>query len=76
MSVNEENYRGVHAIRLLEHASKIDLDKLIELAYDPYLPAFEVLIPGLVETYDRSDRDPLLQGPIEVLRNWDYAVAK
>lgn len=74
MSRNQENFRGVHAIKLLEKLEGgITLDKLIELAYDPYLPAFEVLIPGLIAAYDRSNpKDPALAGPIETLRNWDY----
>ena len=31
MSRNQENYRGVHAIRLLENASDLTLDKLIDM---------------------------------------------
>ncbi|MFA5298408.1 MAG: acylase [Lutibacter sp.] len=77
MSLDQENFRGVHAIRLLEKAEKLTLDKLIKLAYDPYLPAFEVLIPGLVAAYDQlQPADPQLAKAIEVLRNWDFAVSK
>ncbi|MGV8945618.1 MAG: acylase [Lutibacter sp.] len=77
MSLDQENFRGVHAIRLLEKAEKLTLDKLIKLAYDPYLPAFEVLIPGLVKAYDQlQPADPQLAKAIEVLRNWDFAVSK
>jgi len=73
MSINRENFRGIHAIRLLEGSSGYTLDKLIEFAYDPQLPAFEKLIPGLVEAYDRSSpKDPALAEPIDVLRNWDF----
>jgi acyl-homoserine-lactone acylase len=73
MSINRENFRGIHAIRLLSERSGYTLDKLIETAYDPYLPAFEVLIPGLVAAYDQSEpREPALQDPIEVLRSWDF----
>lgn len=74
MSRNQENFRGVHAIQLLEKVEGgMTLDKLIELAYDPYLPAFEALIPGLIAAYDRSrQKDPALAAPIETLRNWDY----
>ena len=52
MTQNRENYRGVHAIELLTGRSGYTLDSLIALAYDPYLPAFEVLIPGIIEAYD------------------------
>lgn len=77
MSRNRENFRGVHAVRLLEKANDLTLDKLIDLAYDPYLPAFEISIPGLVAAYDRSaPKDPDLKGPIDTLRNWNYAVSK
>lgn len=74
MSKNIENFRGVHAIRLLEKASELTLDKLIDLAYDPYLPAFEIVIPGLVAAYDAL-HNPQLKEAIEVLRQWDYAVS-
>ncbi|GAB3528907.1 penicillin acylase family protein [Pontibacter brevis] len=77
MSRAPENFRGVHAIRLLKQADNLTLDKLIELAYDPYLPAFEVLIPGLVAAYDKlKPEDPRLQEAMNVMRNWDYAVSK
>ncbi|SFR38728.1 Acyl-homoserine lactone (AHL) acylase PvdQ [Robiginitalea myxolifaciens] len=52
MTMNRENYRGVHAVELLTDRSGYTLDNLISLAYDPYLPAFEILIPGILEAYD------------------------
>ena len=77
MSINRENFRGVHAIRLLKKASGLTLDKLIDMAYDPYLPAFEIAIPGLVEACDKSNsKNSDLAGAIDVLRNYDYAVSK
>lgn len=77
MSIDEENFRGIHAIRLLEGRSGYTLDSLIALAYDPYLPAFEVLIPGLVAAYDASGgNDPSLREPIEALRQWDYRTSE
>lgn len=73
MSLNRENYRGVHAIRLLTGAKDFTLDKLIELAYEPTLPAFEVLIPGLITAYDQaSEKDEEMGKAIEVLRAWDF----
>ncbi len=77
MSMNRENFRGVHAIRLLEKSKDLTIDKLIDMAYDPYLPAFEISIPGLVEAYDKSSpKDINLKEPIEVLRKWNFAVSK
>lgn len=77
MSYSSENFRGVHAIRLLKEAKGLTLDKLIALGYDPYLPAFEVLMPGLVAAYDQSrNQDRSLKQAVDVLRNWDFAVSK
>ncbi len=76
MSIDRENFRGIHALKVLNGASGFTLDKLIEVAYDPYLPAFEKLIPGLVEAYDQSaDKDPDLAGAIDELRGWDMTVS-
>jgi acyl-homoserine lactone acylase PvdQ len=77
MSVDRENFRGVHAIELLTNRNGYTLDSLISLAHDPYLPAFEVLIPGLVKAYDQQAvKDPGLKAPIEILRNWDYRTSR
>lgn len=75
MSRDQENFRGVHAIKLLTGRSGYTLDGLIELAHDSYLPAFEALIPGLVRAYD-ANPTPELKEAIEVLRNWDYTTSK
>ncbi|MFT6810838.1 MAG: acyl-homoserine-lactone acylase, partial [Saprospiraceae bacterium] len=76
MSLNRENFRGVHAIRLLGKANNLNLDRLIEMAYDPYLPAFEITIPRLIKAYDESPRKVLeMKAAIEVLRNWNFSVS-
>ncbi|WP_411028973.1 acylase [Spongiimicrobium sp. 3-5] len=77
MSLDRENFRGVHAIDLLTDRSGYTLDSLIALGHDPYLPAFERLIPGLIEAYDKSfPKDPQLKEAIEMLRSWDYKTSK
>ncbi|MFD0798898.1 acylase [Maribacter chungangensis] len=77
MSKDEENFRGVHAIALLKDAKEITLDGLIDLAHDPYLPAFEVLVPDLLEAFDKNvTRNDKLREPIEVLRKWDFRTSK
>lgn len=77
MAPDPENFRGVHAVDVLQQASDLTLDSLIELAYDPFLPAFEVLIPGLIAAFDQNpDAHPELQAPIDVLRNWDFRADK
>lgn len=77
MSLDRENFRGVHAISLLSDRSGYTLDKLVGLAYDPYLPAFEALIPGLVEAFDaQPEKDPVLKVPVDALREWDYRTSE
>ena len=76
MAPDPENFRGIHAVQVLTGESDFTLDKLIEVAYDPYLPGFKTLISGLIDAYDKS-RKPLraLNKPINVLRQWDYRVS-
>lgn len=72
MAPDAENFRGIHVVPLLREASQLTLDSLIELAYDPYLPGFEQLVPGLVRAWDAAQADwPALEQPIALLRDWD-----
>jgi acyl-homoserine lactone acylase PvdQ len=76
MAPDPENFRGIHAVKVLTGQSGLTLDKLIELAYDPYLPGFEKLIPGLIDAYDQAEREvPAISNAIEVLRDWDLSVS-
>lgn len=77
MSRDEENFRGVHAIALLKNSAGYTLDSLIALAHDPYLPAFKALIPGLLTSYYvEHDRNPKLQGAMDILADWDFKTSK
>ncbi|MEZ2413401.1 acylase [Muriicola sp. E247] len=77
MSIDRENFRGIHAIELLKDIKGYTLDSLITLAHDPYLPAFEALIPGLVEAFDLSrNKNADLGQAIDVLREWDFKTNK
>ncbi|MGB5428234.1 acylase [Eudoraea sp.] len=77
MSIDQENFRGIHAIELLRNKSGYTMDSLISLAYDSYLPAFAKLIPGLVSAYDEAKAElPELEGAINILRNWDYRTSE
>lgn len=71
-----ENPRGVHATALLTDATGLSMPKLITDAFDSRLPAFERLVPVLLDDYDAlSADDPLhakLAGPVSLLRDWDY----
>lgn len=76
MAPDDENFRALHAQRVLRGISGVTLDSLIETAYDPYLPGFEELIPGLVEAYDdAAEPDPELAAAIDVLRDWDLTTS-
>ncbi|NND16155.1 MAG: acylase, partial [Eudoraea sp.] len=73
MSIDRENFRGIHAINLMKDQSDHTLDGLIELAYEPHLPAFAVLIPGLIEAYDQlQPKDDNMKEAVNVLREWDF----
>jgi len=76
MSLDRENFRGVHAIDLLQKGDNYTLDSLIELGYDPYLPAFAKLIPGLMEAYDNDSNNQSIKEAIDILRKWDFRTSK
>jgi acyl-homoserine-lactone acylase len=76
MAPDAETPRGIHAVRVLQNRKDFTLEKLIKAAYDPYLTAFEKLIPSLVKAYDKKSLTDKalkksLEGPIGVLRDWD-----
>jgi acyl-homoserine-lactone acylase len=76
MWIKGENPRGIHAGELLKNIHNVTLDSLIATAYDGHLTGFDVLLPPLIQAYDRlpatDPRRTQLQEPIEVLRNWDH----
>ncbi len=76
MAPDAENFRGIHAVRVLKNQQDFDLDKLLEAAYDNYLPAFELYIPILINDYANLPlKDELkvqLFEPLEHLKAWDY----
>lgn len=77
MAPDLENFRALHAVKVLKEATEIDLDQLIELAYDTYLPGFEAMVPPLVRAFDRNrSAYPQLAEAIEVLRSWDFRTSK
>ncbi len=71
-----ENPRGVHAIRVLANKKDFTPSWVIAAAFDPYLTEFAVLIPTLLQAYDRAPAsNPLktrLSEQIGMLRGWDY----
>ena len=76
MDMDGENYRGLHALQLLEGSRGWTLDKLQAAAFDTYQPGFAVLIPALLQAYDALPADDprraTLLAPIAALRGWNY----
>ncbi len=70
-----ENPRGIHAVRLLERRRNLSLDGLLEVAYDPELPAFDTLLPVLQADYQRAPATHPLKGklaePVALLGTWN-----
>jgi acyl-homoserine-lactone acylase len=73
MAPDDENFRGINAIRLFKDAKGLTLDGLIAKGYDHYLTAFDELLPPLFKAYDAAP-DTLkakLAEPIAILKAWD-----
>jgi acyl-homoserine-lactone acylase len=79
MSMNPENPRGIHAVRVLENKKDFTIASLIDAAYDTQLPAFEPLLPQLFTAYDALPSDDALKAAlapqIAALRGWDMRYA-
>src|SRR3954447_24352483 len=76
MDMLGENFRGLHALRLLTGSHGWTLEKLQAAAFDSYQPGFAVLIPSLLEAYHRQpqhgSRYDRLAGPGAALSSWNY----
>ncbi|MCP4456609.1 MAG: acylase [Cytophagales bacterium] len=71
MSIDRETFRGVNAIRVLSKAEDVTLGKLIIMAYNTHLSAFEKVIPGLIDAYyNHAGNYPGLQEPMFVIEDW------
>ena len=74
MDRGSENYRGVHALRLLPGVDDFTLDGLVETAYSTQMPYFDENLPALFDAYDAmpagAAKDELTPA-IELLRGWD-----
>ena len=80
MATFPENYRGINAVRVLKDKKDFTLDSLIDAAYDPYLAAFDVLLPKLYESHERwrstisgevDIQSIAVDEQIALLRDWD-----
>jgi len=77
MKTDDENFRGINAVRVLSKEKKYNIDKVIAAGYDTYLSSFEILIPALVQAFEKSiiQKDSmfaLMAEPISILKYWDY----
>jgi acyl-homoserine-lactone acylase len=70
-----ENYRTVHATRLLTQPGQWSLDRLQATAFDSAQPSFEVLVPMLVKAWRalpaKDPRRARFSAPIAALNKWD-----
>jgi acyl-homoserine-lactone acylase len=75
MSMNPENARGIHAVRVLQNKRDFTLESLIAAAYDTELTAFEPMLPRLFAAYDGLPASDALKAglaqQIAALRGWD-----
>ena len=75
MSSDEENFRGINAVRVLDKEKKYTLDKVIAAGYDRYLSFFEKLVPALIKAYSalpqNDSNKTLLKEPVQIMKDWD-----
>ncbi len=76
MAPDPQNFRGVNAVRVLSEEKNYTIDKVIKAGYDKRLAAFEVLVPALVQSFEKNRSEyssyPTLDSAINILKNWDY----
>lgn len=76
MAPDGENFRGVAAVKLLNQPKKYTLESVITTGYDTYMPAFEILVPALINAFAQLPTSSTLyeelEAPIAVLKDWDY----
>jgi len=72
----EETPRGRHALRLLEGSRGWTMRSLAAAAFDPWLPAFERLVPVLIRAFDALPANDTLRArlapQVDTLRDWNY----
>lgn len=80
MDATGRNPRTDHATLVLSGAGDMTLESLVSRAYDPFLPAFDRLIPTLVRAYEGAPAsDPLkarLGDQVAALKAWDRRWSK
>lgn len=77
MAPDGENFRGVNAVKVLDKEKSYTIDKVIAAGYDTNLAAFEVLIPSLINVFEKNIKPTdslyaVLSEPIAELKKWNY----
>ena len=73
LAPDQENFRGINAVRVLSSHRSYTLDTLIAAANDPYLAAFAELVPALEGAYQEAI-DPAnrrVASAVRMLTSWD-----
>jgi acyl-homoserine-lactone acylase len=74
MAPDGENFRGINAAALLSSGDHYTIDKVIATGYDTHLAAFDVLLPALLNAFEKSKTDTTyktLEEPVKILTDWD-----
>lgn len=72
MAPDEENFRGIAAINILEKVKgEWTLDSLISAAFNPYLPGLSKIVPDLINAI-KGNLPSTLTGPINELATWNF----
>ena len=74
MAPDGENFRGINAAALLNSGDHYTIDKVIATGYDTHLAAFDVLLPALLNAFEKSKTDTIyktLEEPVKLLTDWD-----
>ncbi len=75
MAPDEENFRGINAVRILENGSSYTMARVIAAGYDNRLSAFEILVPALIRAYETKFKpadSSVMMEPINVLKKWNF----
>jgi acyl-homoserine-lactone acylase len=70
-----ENARGIHAIEVLHDKKDFTLGSLLSAAFDSHLTAFEVILPPLIDAFDKTPASNPAKAKvaeqIDSLRKWN-----
>ena len=78
MAPDSENFRGLHAIKVIGREGKFSPESLRDAAFDPWMPGLERLMPSVMNAWKENADilDPALRGPATTLSSWDFRTAR